>query len=157
MTLVRHAQIDLGVWIERRLDEIRPDAKSRYSRTHAELFRIHYPQAADGRPATIGLMSYLKLSLTGDEAELLKRYRTMHPDFPHQSTLDQFYDEKQFEAYRQLGAHVAEGTFSPALMTGTAIPPTWRTGSRTRGKHASRLGVGREGHRQDVRLGLSAL
>jgi hypothetical protein len=62
-------------------------------------------------------MLYLKLSLTGDEAELLKRYRTIHPDFPHQSTLDQFYDEEQFEAYRQLGVHVAEGTFSPALMS----------------------------------------
>jgi hypothetical protein len=55
--------------------------------------------------------------LTGDEAELLKRYRLVNPEFPHQSTLDQFYDEEQFEAYRQLGVHVAEGTFSPALMT----------------------------------------
>ena len=69
-------------------------------------------------------MLYLKLSLTGDEAEALKRYRTIHPDFPHQSTLDQFYDEEQFEAYRQLGVHVAEGTFSPALMTDDPSPST---------------------------------
>jgi hypothetical protein len=61
-------------------------------------------------------MLYLKLSMTGDEIELLKRYRTMHPDFPHQTTLDQFYDEEQFEAYRQLGVHVAQGMFSPALI-----------------------------------------
>jgi hypothetical protein len=117
LTLVRHAQIDLGIRIEPRLDDIRPDPKSRFSRTHAQLFRIIYPATKDGRDAGQGLLLYLKLSLTGDEAELLKRYRLVNPDFPHQSTLDQFYDEEQFEAYRQLGVHVAEGTFSPALMS----------------------------------------
>ena len=69
-------------------------------------------------------MLYLKLSLTGDEVELLKRYRTLHPDFPHQSTLDQFFDEEQFEAYRQLGVHVADGAFSPALLTRNPHPST---------------------------------
>jgi hypothetical protein len=117
LTLVRHAQIDLGVRIEPRLDDIRPDPKSRFSRAHAQLFRIFYPAGKDGKPEGTGLMLYLKLSLTGDEAELLKRYRNLNPEFPHQSTIDQFYDEEQFEVYRQLGVHVAEGAFSPALMT----------------------------------------
>ncbi|EHR05769.1 patatin-like phospholipase family protein [Bradyrhizobium sp. WSM471] len=122
LTLVRHAQIDLGIRIEPRLDEIRPDPNSRFSRTHSQLFRINYPKTCDGRAEGIGLMLYLKLSLTGDEAELLKRYRSVNPDFPHQSTLDQFYDEEQFEAYRQLGVHVVEGTFAPALMTRNRSP-----------------------------------
>jgi hypothetical protein len=122
LTLVRHAQIDLGVRIEPRLDDLRPDPKSLFSKTHAQLFRVLYPPTQDGRPEGIGLMLYLKLSLTGNEAELLKRYRLLHPDFPHQSTLDQFYDEEQFEAYRQLGVHVAEGSFSPALMTSNTRP-----------------------------------
>ncbi|CCD95357.1 conserved membrane hypothetical protein [Bradyrhizobium sp. ORS 375] len=116
LTLVRHALIDFGVQIEPHLDEMRPDPKSRYSKTHAQLFRIHYPKRSEDMPAGTGLLLYLKLSLTGDEAELLKRYRLVHPDFPHQSTIDQFYDEEQFEAYRQLGVHVAEGTFAPALV-----------------------------------------
>jgi hypothetical protein len=127
LTLVRHAQIDLGVRIEPRFDEIRPDPNSRFSRTHSQLFRIVYPQTGDDRPPGVGLMLYLKLSLTGDEGELLKRYRYMNPDFPHQSTLDQFYDEEQFEAYRQLGVHVAEGTFAPALMTRTPEPNNVRS------------------------------
>jgi hypothetical protein len=122
LTLVRHAQIDLGIRIEPRLDEMRPNPQSRLSRTHAQLFRIRYPKSDDGRDEGIGLMLYLKLSLTGDEAELLKRYRLVHPDFPHQSTLDQFYDEEQFDAYRQLGVHVAEGMFSPALTTENSTP-----------------------------------
>lgn len=120
ITLVRHAQIDLGIRLEPRLDELRFDATSGLSRAHMHLLRIHYPATEQGHPTAIGLMLYLKLSVTGDETELLKRYRLLHPDFPHQSTADQFYDEEQFEAYRQLGVHVAEGAFAP---------PSWRPGS----------------------------
>ena len=123
LTLVRHAQIDLGVRIEPHFDDLRPDAESRLSRSHLQLFRIFYPQQGV-RPAEVGLMLYVKLSLTGNEAELLKRYQTLHPDFPHQSTLNQFYDEEQFEAYRQLGVHVAEGAFAPALIGSNRVPET---------------------------------
>jgi hypothetical protein len=66
----------------------------------------------------------MKLSVTGNELELIKRYRGLNPDFPHQTTLDQFFDEDQFEAYRQLGVHVAEGLFSPALLGSKQWPAT---------------------------------
>jgi hypothetical protein len=122
LTLVRHAQIDFGVQIEPRLEEIRQDAKSRLSRTHFHLFRVHYPEDGSGQQKALGLLLYLKLSLTGDESELLKRYRNVSADFPHESTLDQFYDEEQFEVYRQLGVHVAEGAFSTALMVDNQYP-----------------------------------
>lgn len=126
LTLVRHAQIDFGIRIEPRFDALRPDPKSRLSRSHLQLFRIRYPgRMGDGKPC-LGLLLYLKLSLTGDEAELLKKYRSLNPDFPHQSTIDQFYDEEQFEAYRQLGVHVAEGAFSSAILTGDERPSTVR-------------------------------
>jgi hypothetical protein len=116
LTLVRHAQIDLGIRIEPRLDELQPDARGHCQR-HAVLCRIHYP-ANNGAQPEIGLLLYLKLSMTGNESELIKRYRARHPDFPHQGTLDQFFDQEQFEAYRQLGVHIAEGLFSTALMNG---------------------------------------
>lgn len=122
LTLVRHAQIDFGVRLEPRLDDIRLDPKSTLSRTHSHLLRVHYPEAGPGKPAATGLMLYLKLSLTGDETELLKRYRSISPEFPHESTLDQFYTEEQFEAYRQLGVHVAEGVFSKALLDKNIAP-----------------------------------
>ena len=126
LTLIRQALIDFGIQIEPRLDDIRPDPTTRTSRAHAQLFRIKYPMTTDGRPAGVGLLLYLKLSLTGDEAELLKRYRHLNPDFPHQSTLKQFYDEEQFEAYRQLGVHVAQGVFVDALLTKNPRPATVR-------------------------------
>jgi hypothetical protein len=115
MTLVRHAQIDLGIRIEANLGDLKPDPKTGLSRVHAVLCRVTYPEPGQASPST-GLLLYLKLSVTGNEGELIKRYRITHPEFPHQSTLDQFFDEEQFEAYHQLGVHVAEGLFSPALM-----------------------------------------
>ena len=120
MTLVRHAQIDFGIRIKPVLDDLRSDPKTGYSKCHFHFCRIHYPEG-------VGLLLYLKLSVTGNEPELIRRYRITNPEFPHQSTLDQFFDQEQFEAYRQLGVHVAEGLFLPALMDRTSPDsvPTW--------------------------------
>lgn len=120
MTLVRHAQIDFGVRIESNLDDIRPDPISGYSKSHFHLCRIYYPEG-------IGLLLYIKLSVTGNESELIKRFRINNTDFPHQTTLDQFFDQEQFEAYRQLGVHAAEGLFNAALMNDQhpATIPAW--------------------------------
>ena len=72
-----------------------------------------------------GFLLYMKLSVTGNETELIKKYREKHEEFPHQSTLDQFFDQEQFEAYRELGVHVAEGMFAKPYWEG---PP--RAGSK---------------------------
>jgi len=124
MTLVRHAQIDFGIRIESNLSELKPDPETKFSRVHAVLCLVRYPDEGPGRRKALGLLLYMKLSVTGNEPELIKRYRINHPDFPHQTTLDQFFDEEQFEAYHQLGAHVADGLFSRALMNGETKPPT---------------------------------
>jgi hypothetical protein len=123
LTLIRHAQIDFGIRIEPDLTDLRPDLTSKFSQSHSMMCRVHYP-AAGGQPAGQGLILYLKLSVTGDEVEMIKRYRNLHPDFPHQTTLDQFFDEGQFEVYRQLGVHVAEGLFSAAVLGHPQQPAT---------------------------------
>jgi hypothetical protein len=129
LTLVRHAQIDFGIRIDPKLDDLRLAQATRCCKTHFVFCRIHYPKVgakpAAGDETEIGLRLYVKLSLTGNESELINRYRITHPEFPHQSTLDQFFDEEQFEAYRELGVHALDGLFSPALVgTGdvTSIP-----------------------------------
>jgi hypothetical protein len=38
--------------------------------------------------------------------------------------VDRFFDEEQFEAYRELGVHVAEGLFSTALVGSGPAPTT---------------------------------
>jgi hypothetical protein len=124
MTVIRHAQIDFGVGIDATLDDLRRDPQTGYTNSHFRLCCIHYPRtdvSGVTSPEGIGLLLYIKLSLTGNESELIKRYRINNPEFPHQTTLDQFFDQEQFEAYRQLGVHVAEGLFLPALMD--QVPP----------------------------------
>lgn len=110
MTLVRHARIDFGIQLNPMLDEIRPNPTTGCSRSHFQLCKINYSQDEQG------LLLYLKLSVTGNESELIRNYRARHPEFPHQSTLDQFFDQEQFEVYRSLGVHIAESLFKPALM-----------------------------------------
>jgi hypothetical protein len=120
MTVARHAQIDFGIRMAPLLDDLRPDPKIGFSAAHFAFSRIGYPE-----PGAVGLFLYLKLSLTGNEGELIKRYKIMHPDFPHQSTLDQFFDQEQFEMYRRLGVHVAEGLFGEAITGGATHPTTF--------------------------------
>ena len=49
----------------------------------------------------------LKTTMIQDLGLLLKGYKGANPDFPDQSTADQFFDEEQFEAYRELGYEIA--------------------------------------------------
>jgi Patatin-like phospholipase len=63
------------------------------------------PNAGDG------ILVYLKASLTGDEPADVLNYHREHPDFPHQTTANQWFTESQFESYRRLGQHVVEQLF----------------------------------------------
>jgi hypothetical protein len=114
-TLMRCAFIDLGIRIEINLDAIRlrasaeEGAKGGVSGAHWAVGTITYPGNDGNSQAETGYLLYLKSSFTGDEDEMIREYRHRNPTFPHQSTADQFFDEDQFEAYRALGQHIAEG------------------------------------------------
>jgi hypothetical protein len=62
----------------------------------------------------------LKLSLTGNEGEFLRRFRLDEPAFPHHPTANQFFTETQFEAYRALGEHIGDKLFLRAIVGGLA-------------------------------------
>jgi len=112
--LQRLAYIDFGVVLDLNLDDLRL-GEAGYSRSHFQLCRIFYPHGADQGSQEIGYLLYMKLSLTGNEGEYLRRYKLDEPAFPHHSTADQFFSETQFEAYRSLGEHVGEKMFLPAI------------------------------------------
>ncbi len=118
MTVVRHAQIDFGIQMMPRLEELRADFETGHTAAHALMCRIKYPSEADG------LLLVLKSSVTGNESEFIRTYRAVNPDFPNQSTLDQNFDEAQFEAYRQLGAHAVDGLFVPSIIGPESGPVT---------------------------------
>jgi hypothetical protein len=64
---------------------------------------IHYP---DG---TRGSLVVLKSAITERVPVDVVRYATQNPSFPNQSTADQFFDERQFEAYREAGYAAGAG------------------------------------------------
>jgi hypothetical protein len=105
---LRHAYVDMGIDVDIDLSLIRPDPVTGRSRSHSAVGRIHYPDREDQESFLI----YLKNSLTGDEPEPIQNYKNDRPEFPHESTADQFFDDAQFESYRALGVHLAEHTFA---------------------------------------------
>ncbi|MEW5755843.1 MAG: hypothetical protein AB1810_06020 [Pseudomonadota bacterium] len=54
-----------------------------------------------------GKLIYIKATLIPSLTADMYGYKCQHPAFPHESTGDQFFDERQFEAYRELGYQIA--------------------------------------------------
>jgi Patatin-like phospholipase len=100
---IRKCRSDFGVEIDIRLDKIKPEKDHPYSQEHCAVGNIYYPNKAEP-----GKLLYIKTSLTGDEPQDVLAYKAAHPEFPHQSTADQWFDESQFESYRALGRFVVE-------------------------------------------------
>jgi hypothetical protein len=104
---LRHAYVDLGIDVDIDLSMVRLDEVTKLSRSHSAVGRIRYPD----RPDQESYLIYIKNSLTGDEPAPVRNYKSQCDDFPHESTIDQFFDDAQFESYRALGVHIAEQTF----------------------------------------------
>ncbi len=86
---------------------IKPKAAA-FSFVHAALAKICY----DGKKKPDSLLLVIKPSLLGDEPADLIQYHNAEEDFPQQSTLDQFFDEAQWESYRKLGDWIGIRLFS---------------------------------------------
>lgn len=104
--LVRKAWIDLGVRISfegsallQSTGTAKPEDVPYYA-----LGTIEY-LSEEGAP--VGHILYLKPNVRGSEAAAdVIAYRRAHPEFPNQSTGDQWFDEPQLESYRRLGYHM---------------------------------------------------
>ncbi len=59
---------------------------------HVAVGRIIYREPTREAPDGVhGVLIYIKSSMTGDESDLLRDYKRRHGDFPHETTLDQFF------------------------------------------------------------------
>src|SRR5581483_1103431 len=121
--MLRLIRTDFGIRVELDPARMQLGGANNYSAWHCCVGRIRYDEVDEG--AVPGLLIYLQATLTGDEPPDLLQYVSRHPSFPRQSTVNQFFDEAQFEAYRVLGHHVATQVFgdSAAAWTGTASSP----------------------------------
>ena len=106
----------------RRRDGYQPKLSS----CHATLAWIDYPHDDVKRRS---LLLVLKPTLTGDEPLDVLQYGASQPDFPQQSTTDQFFDEAQWESYRALGEHCAsflDDRLAATLIGMTRVPSVSR-------------------------------
>ena len=103
---IRKIRIDLGIRIEFP-NGLGIDAQhARGGNAHGAVGIIRYSDI-DGAVEN-GTLLYLKATLSGDEPVDVANYAAAHPDFPHESTANQWFGESQFESYRVLGVHTID-------------------------------------------------
>lgn len=104
---IRKIRIDLGVPIEFWTMPIRSGWLVQEQGLYWAIGRIRY-SCIDGTDKKDGLLLYIKPAVYGTEPRDVLEYKKSFPDFPHQTTADQFFDEPQFESYRVLGSYIME-------------------------------------------------
>jgi len=115
---VRKIYIDLGVRIKfENLDKLknRPSAKA-IRRAKAESIPYHAIgtidyKSADGTELGCknGLVLYIKHAYHGTiEGAGVRSYAIANPTFPHETTVDQWFTESQFESYRSLAMDIVK-------------------------------------------------
>jgi hypothetical protein len=129
------ARIDLGVLIDLPWPSLQADATQVTDKVlhgpkgwpgskgpHAAIGRIDY---GDGES---GVLIYLKASMSGDESDYVIDYKRRNPTFPHETTVDQFFSEEQFEVYRALGFHACRNLFAgaDAFATRAGVGAEWK-------------------------------
>ncbi|MFC2014980.1 patatin-like phospholipase family protein [Chloroflexota bacterium] len=108
-TVSRLARVDLGVQMDVNLDYFKPDPETGLSQQPYIVVRLKYPPVpGDTNPAE-GVMIWISTTMTKRQKPDVFKYKETDSSFPFSSTGDQFFDQIQFEAYRQLG-HSAAGT-----------------------------------------------
>ena len=65
------------------------------------------PKAASQKKGYLLYMQATKIAAVAERVDI-DAYARSHTAFPNESTADQFFDEDQLEAYRELGMEVAE-------------------------------------------------
>lgn len=137
--LIRKARIDFGIEIKfldagelstfsaaakkviGPLSALRPrrnaSEPSKLAAAHAALARIIY-----GHGVPDGWLLLIKPTLSAAISRDVLHYAVETPPFPQQSTMDQNFDEAQWESYRRLGYQTGEMLFAAPELTGPVAP-----------------------------------
>jgi hypothetical protein len=63
-----------------------------------------------------GLLLYVTPAYLGIESVAIRGYANQNPQFPHESTGQQWFGESQFESYRALGFEIMENVLALAFL-----------------------------------------
>jgi hypothetical protein len=108
---VARCRTDFGVEISLDLNPLIPNPLTGLAAVHYVTGTIRYPAPPGGvgsDPKYMGTVIYLKTSITGDETADLLHHKRVSPEFPQDSTMNQWFNESTFESYRRLGQLIAE-------------------------------------------------
>jgi hypothetical protein len=120
---IDHCRRDFGVEIKIGAQHSIAAAKLEGFRdAHYAIGEIFYP----GEPAT-GTLLYIKSSLTSDEPADVLGMKAQDPNFPHDTTLNQFFTETLFESYRALGQHMMQNLIDQSKVTAITSLPALNT------------------------------
>src|SRR6185295_9745934 len=85
----------------------------------------HYKNVDGG--TAIGHLLYIKPAVYDDCPADVRNYRKTNNTFPHESTVDQFFSESQFESYRSLGRHTIGEIMQDKVGTPAFLAPNLLT------------------------------
>lgn len=105
---IRKCRVDLGA-------EITIDVKPLVAADPARRARFVVGRIVYSDTEAPGILVYVKPLLKDDEPVDVRHYAETHDSFPHQPTSDQWFDEAQFESYRQLGLVTGREVFGRYL------------------------------------------
>lgn len=106
--LVRKCRVDFGVEIEFRFDRLGIQNDATPPSKGYVVGTINYPGKAKPGKLILIKPTLIKLAALGVD---LFSYSRGSRTFPHQTTVDQFFSESQFESYRKLGERIACACF----------------------------------------------
>ena len=115
---IRKIRLDLGVTIRfKGLTALRKRPKDGHveNAPYFAIGKIDYPAADDAKNSEEGIILYINPSYHGTEAAPIRSYAVANPDFPHESTVDQWFSESQFESYRALGFEITDDVLGLAF------------------------------------------
>jgi hypothetical protein len=100
---VRFAAIDLNAKIEFSSIKMVPMREAEENSVTFAVGQITYAE----NPTERSVLVYLKPTYFYQTAPIdVRSYGTTSPTFPHETTLDQWFGEAQFESYRRLGEYL---------------------------------------------------
>ena len=114
--LIRHCRIDFGAEITLDLEPFR-HAPNGLATQHWVMGDIAYSPAHaallgwDRKDDLRGKLLWIKPAILKTDPADVRQYRFENDVYPQQTTLDQWFDESQFESYRRLGVETARSAF----------------------------------------------
>ncbi len=114
--VARLARIDFGVQMDVDTERINLNPETGYSEKPYIVAKLKYPPLyGDDKPYE-GVLIWMSTTITKKDKPDVLDYREMDPSFPFNPTGDQFFDQIQFEAYRELGHSAAKTVIDDAKL-----------------------------------------